>query len=150
MIEKNIFVYKLFLSLNISDVLCKNCNPPWKGHPSKNWDPIKPIETLWCSMTRAQKWCPKNPGYSPELHYCKLQKNFIFKNNAFFSQNFVLCLCYKNWVVFSMEMQHKFFKKYTSLKFDLGISTTTLYAIFTTFVLNSFKVKVPVHWQGHI
>ena len=60
------------------------------------------------------------------------------------------CVCYKNWVVFFMEMQHKFFKKYTSLKFDLGISTTTLYAIFTTFVLNSFKAKVPVHWQGHI
>ena len=36
MTEKNIFVYKLFLSLNISNfsyVLCKNCNPPEKDHP---------------------------------------------------------------------------------------------------------------------
>ena len=36
MTEKNIFVDKLFLPLNISDIyiffLCKNCNPPEKGH----------------------------------------------------------------------------------------------------------------------
>ena len=51
MTEKNIFVYRLFLSLNISDFssfLCKNCNPhPGKSHPtlsqqppSKNWSPV--------------------------------------------------------------------------------------------------------------
>ena len=31
MTEKNVFAYKLFLSLNISDFnlfLCENCNPP--------------------------------------------------------------------------------------------------------------------------
>ena len=36
MTEKNIFAYKLFLSLNISDFnlfLCENCNPPEKSHP---------------------------------------------------------------------------------------------------------------------
>ena len=36
MIEKNIFVYKHFSSLNISDFvffLCKNCNPLEKSHP---------------------------------------------------------------------------------------------------------------------
>ena len=36
MIEKNIFVYQLFLSLNIPDFslfLRKNCNPPKKDHP---------------------------------------------------------------------------------------------------------------------
>ena len=34
--EKNIFAYKLFLSLNISDFnlfLCKNCTPLKKSHP---------------------------------------------------------------------------------------------------------------------
>ena len=50
--EKNIFVYKLFLLLNNSDLrvfLCKNCNPPRKKSlplsqqpPSKNWDPVHP------------------------------------------------------------------------------------------------------------
>ena len=57
MTEKNIFVYKLFLSLNISDLCClfdlcflwKNCNPPEKNHPSfpatpsKYCDPVKPL-----------------------------------------------------------------------------------------------------------
>ena len=36
MTEKDIFAYKLFLSLNISDInlfLCDNCNPPEKSHP---------------------------------------------------------------------------------------------------------------------
>ena len=36
MTEKNIFAYKLFLSLNISDFnlfLCKNCTPLKKSHP---------------------------------------------------------------------------------------------------------------------
>ena len=36
MTVKNIFVYKLFLLLNILDFrlfLCKNCNPPEKVHP---------------------------------------------------------------------------------------------------------------------
>ena len=42
MTEKNIFAYKLFLSLNISDFnyfLCENCNPsppPEKVTPSKS------------------------------------------------------------------------------------------------------------------
>ena len=49
--EKNIFAYKLFLSLNISDFnsfLCENCTPPEKSHPppsnlpSKSWGPVKP------------------------------------------------------------------------------------------------------------
>ena len=52
MTEKNSFVSKLFLSLNISDIvylLCKNCAPPSrKGHPplshqppSKNYSPVR-------------------------------------------------------------------------------------------------------------
>ena len=52
--EENIFVYKSFLSLNISDFrvfLCKNCSPPptlknvtpfFLATPSKNWCPVKP------------------------------------------------------------------------------------------------------------
>ena len=61
MTDKNIFVYKPFLSLNISDFsfsvyfLYKNCTPPSWKHPylslqppsetlkSKNWDPVKPL-----------------------------------------------------------------------------------------------------------
>ena len=52
MTKKIIFIYKLLLSLNVSDFsffLCKNCNPPLKkvtpffpASPSKNWDPVKP------------------------------------------------------------------------------------------------------------
>ena len=51
MTEKNIFAYKLFLSLNISDfnlILCENCTPPpEKRHPplsqqppSKSYGPV--------------------------------------------------------------------------------------------------------------
>ena len=46
MTERNIFVYKLCLSLNISDFsffLCKNCNPP--PGPKKSHPPLK-IEIL--------------------------------------------------------------------------------------------------------
>ena len=51
MAEKNIFVYKLFLSLNISDLvyfLCKNWNPspPVKGHPPLSWQPPLKIQIL--------------------------------------------------------------------------------------------------------
>ena len=53
MTEKNIFVYKLFLSLNISDFslfsFCKNCNTPLRkvtssfpANPSQSWGPAKP------------------------------------------------------------------------------------------------------------
>ena len=52
MTEKNIFAYKLFLSLNISDFnlfLCENCNPclikvtpSFPATPSKSWGPVKP------------------------------------------------------------------------------------------------------------
>ena len=52
MTEKNIFVYKLFLSSNISYfsfLLIKNCNPPRKksppslqATPSNHRDPVKP------------------------------------------------------------------------------------------------------------
>ena len=47
--EKNIFVYKLFLSLNISDFsfLCKNCNPPKKVTPLRSCQgPPSPFENL--------------------------------------------------------------------------------------------------------
>ena len=53
---KNIFVYKLFLSLNISDFslfFCKNCNPLKKitpsfpaTPPSQSWGPVKPPPPL--------------------------------------------------------------------------------------------------------
>ena len=74
MTEKNIFAYKLFLSLNISDFnlfLCENCNPfPWKksptpsfpATPSKSWGPVKPplFENLVWGSTPLQKGrgCP--------------------------------------------------------------------------------------------
>ena len=56
--ERNIFVYKLFLLLNISDFslfLCKSYNLPGKKSlphsqqfPSKNWDPVKtPFLKTW-------------------------------------------------------------------------------------------------------
>ena len=52
--KKNIFAYKLFLALSISDFnLCDNCTPPpplWKKSPplslqlpSKSWGPVKPL-----------------------------------------------------------------------------------------------------------
>ena len=51
MTKKNIFAYKLFLSLNISDFnlfLCQNCNPrlikvtpSFPTTPSKSWGPVK-------------------------------------------------------------------------------------------------------------
>ena len=56
MAEKKFFVYKLSLSLNISDFslfFCKNCNPPVKMSPhlsqepiSKNLDSVKPPRLL--------------------------------------------------------------------------------------------------------
>ena len=56
MTEKNIFVYKLFMLLNISNLslfvcfFCKNCTPtPWKNlppifqqPPSQSWSSVKP------------------------------------------------------------------------------------------------------------
>ena len=48
MTEKNIFAYKLFLSLNISDFnlfLCENCNPPEKAPPLSQQPPLK-VEVL--------------------------------------------------------------------------------------------------------
>ena len=48
--EKNIFVYKLFLPLNISDFrgfFCKNCNPPpWKKLPPLFLQPPLKVEAL--------------------------------------------------------------------------------------------------------
>ena len=54
MTEKNIFAYKLFLSLNISDfnlfLMWKLQPPPWKTSPplsqrspSRSWGPVKPL-----------------------------------------------------------------------------------------------------------
>ena len=49
MTEKNIFAYKLFLSLNISDFnfLCENCNSSWKKSPPlfPSYPPLK-VEVL--------------------------------------------------------------------------------------------------------
>ena len=52
MTKKIIFIYKLLLSLNVSDFsffYVKTATPPWKKSPpfsqqppSKNWDPVKP------------------------------------------------------------------------------------------------------------
>ena len=49
MTEKNIFAYKLFLSLNISDFnlfLCENCNPPEKSHSLSLRNPPLKVEVL--------------------------------------------------------------------------------------------------------
>ena len=58
--EKNLFVYKLFLSLHISNFslfLCKGCKPLKKGQPPlslflsnpppKNWAPVKSSPLFW-------------------------------------------------------------------------------------------------------
>ena len=47
--EKNIFVYKPFLALNISDLslyFCKNCKPPGKRHHLFRSSPLLKIEIL--------------------------------------------------------------------------------------------------------
>ena len=51
MTEKDIFAYKLFLSLNISDFnlfLCENCTPPppEKSHPLFPSNPPLKVEVL--------------------------------------------------------------------------------------------------------
>ena len=49
MTVKNIFVYKLFLSLNVSNFslfLCKNCNSPDKGHSLLSQEPPLKMEIL--------------------------------------------------------------------------------------------------------
>ena len=49
MTEKNIFAYKLFLTLNISDFdlfLCENCNPLKKSHPLFPSNPLLKVEVL--------------------------------------------------------------------------------------------------------
>ena len=50
MTDKNIFVYKLLLSLHISDFnlffLCKNCNHPEKSHLALSQQPTLIIEIL--------------------------------------------------------------------------------------------------------
>ena len=58
MTKKIIFIYKLLLSLNVSDFsffYVITATPPWKKSPpfsqqppSKNWDPVKPpILQIW-------------------------------------------------------------------------------------------------------
>ena len=49
MTEKNIFAYKLFLSLDISDFnsfLCENCNRSWKKSPPLSQQPPLKVEVL--------------------------------------------------------------------------------------------------------
>ena len=69
--EKNIFAYKLFLSLNISDFnsfLCENCTPPEKSHPppsnlpSKSCGPVKPPPPFLKIWLEAQPPCKKGGG----------------------------------------------------------------------------------------
>ena len=83
MTEKKIFVYKLFLSLNISDFslfLGKNCNPPGKkvtpsfsATPSKNWDPVNPpppfLENLVRGSTPPHPPSPPSPERGGGAHY---------------------------------------------------------------------------------
>ena len=48
MTEKNIFAYKLFLSLNISDFNPWKKSPPLSQElPSKSWGPVKPPPLFW-------------------------------------------------------------------------------------------------------
>ena len=49
MSEKNIFIYKLFLSLSTSDFnlfLCKNCTPHWKRSPDLSQQPPLKMEIV--------------------------------------------------------------------------------------------------------
>ena len=49
MTGKNIFVYRLFLSLNIGFgfFYVKAATPFFPSNPSKNWDPVKPPVSFW-------------------------------------------------------------------------------------------------------
>ena len=79
MTQKNIFVYKLFLSLNFSNFtyfLYKNSNP-WKNLPPsfpetpfKNWDPVKPqlFENLVGGLTPQQKGGSCTQRNNKEIH----------------------------------------------------------------------------------
>ena len=87
MIEKNIFAYKLFLSLNISDFnlfLMWKLQPPEKSHPplsqqnpSKSWSPVKlPLfENLVGGST---------PPLSRRVHTMPLNSFFIIQNSIGF------------------------------------------------------------------
>ena len=81
MAEKNIFAYKLFLSLNISDFnllfFLKIANCPLKSHPpsfparpSKNWGPVKPPPFLkiWLEVQ------PPPPSRKGGAHYDTFHK----------------------------------------------------------------------------
>ena len=86
MTEKNIFAYKLFLSLNISDLNLffmwqlqhpppplKNVTPPLSQQPpSKNWGPFKhPFLKIWLE---AQTPCRKGRGAHYETQISNTRK----------------------------------------------------------------------------
>ena len=93
--EKNIFVYKLFLSLNISDfsyVFHKNTTLPEKGHPpvsqqhsSKNWGPVySPLfeNLVWGSTEGGCKLWLNNHTFSSNFGwgwYSKIMPLFDFQ-----------------------------------------------------------------------
>ena len=65
MTEKNIFAYKLFLSINISDFnlfLCENCNPPRKIHPLFPSNPPLKVEVLSSLPHFLKIWLEAQPA----------------------------------------------------------------------------------------
>ena len=69
MTDKNIFAFKLFLSLNISNFnlfLCGNYNPPWKKSRSKSWGPVK--HPLFQNLVGGSTPLPPLCRFSLSLH----------------------------------------------------------------------------------
>ena len=66
MTEKNIFAYKLFLSLNISDfnLLCDNCTPSRKKSPPLSQQPPLKVEVL-SSPPFLKIWLEVQPPLPP-------------------------------------------------------------------------------------
>ena len=74
--EKNTFVYKLFLSLNISDFnafLCKNCNPPKKSHPRLKIEVLSsPPLKIWLGVQP-----PSSPADRKGVHTMLLIRRYL-------------------------------------------------------------------------
>ena len=99
MAEKNIFVYKLFLSLNISDFIffVKIATSPWKSHPpplsqqllSKSWKEGGG-GTLWVSifgviLVRTFSYSVRIPQNTEQNN--SEYKHFLRSGNYFFGKN---------------------------------------------------------------
>ena len=97
--EKKIFVYKLFLSLNIKDFslsLCENCNPPEKGHPLfPSNHPLK-IEILSSSPFWKFGWRLIPPAERGRVHtMLNMNKTQIFLSASFLTAALMTSFMYE-------------------------------------------------------